>query len=92
MTEQDVLKDPTGLGNQITTREFIKSEIDDLVSAIEMIERKSGKALIGDRVCLDRPYEDCKNMTNLQVNVIKLRQNKNSSKPEMVRVNFFCHY
>lgn len=67
MTTEDVLKNPEKLGNQIATRDFIKSQIDELTATIEDIEKKSGKKLVGDRAFLERPYEDCKGMTNFQV-------------------------
>lgn len=67
MTEQDVLKDPEGLGKERTTKEFIKNEIDNMVSLIESLEKQNNIILVGDRKFLDKPYEDCKNMTNLQV-------------------------
>ena len=67
MTTEDVLKNPEKLGSQIATKDFIKTQIDELISTIENIEKKSGKKLVGDRAFLEKPYEDCKGMTNLQV-------------------------
>lgn len=67
MTEQDIMKDPTGIGKEKTTKEFIKSQIDDMISLIESLEKQHHTILVGDRAFLDKPYEDCKNMTNLQV-------------------------
>ena len=67
MTREDVLRDPEGIGSQKTTRKFITSEIQDMVSLIEMIERKYNTTLLGERKHLDRPYEDCEHMTNIQV-------------------------
>ena len=66
-TDQDVLCDQAGLGMQKTTKEFIELNTKDMVSLIEAIEKKENKILLGEREFLSHSYEDCKNMTNLQV-------------------------
>ena len=66
-TEQDVMKDPNGLGAKVATKEFIGQEIVDMANTISCIEQKTGKTLVGERSFLDKPYQDCKGMTNMQV-------------------------
>ena len=67
MTEQDVMRDFAGIGRQKTTKEFIQHEVNNTIALIEEIEKRHHTILVGDRSFLDKPYEDCKNMTNMQV-------------------------
>ena len=52
---------------QKTTKEFIENNINEILSDIEYLESQTGKVMVGERAFLDRPYEDCKDMSNFQV-------------------------
>ena len=63
---EKVYNDPAGFGNEIISRETIEEEVKNTLKLIERIEEDQHKVLVGDRRFLDRPFIDCKNMTNAQ--------------------------
>ena len=53
--------------NEIATKEFIKTAIEDMECFIEAIEHKYSIILKGDRSNLQDPYKDCAGLTIGQV-------------------------
>ena len=65
--QEKALADPLGYGAEQTTEDFIKEQLFDVKTYIDVIERTFSVVLQGERNHLNDPYEDCKEMSNLEV-------------------------
>ena len=67
ITTTDVLEDPTGIGSQPVTLEFFEYCSEEMLNYFDYLEKRMNVYLLGERMILDGLYEQCKDMTNIEV-------------------------